>query len=325
MNAVLKSLALRGLTTGPVYPLLRAKALKHHPVTILCYHTLRPDDQQLDAWVVLRTSDFIAQIDMLRASYDIVSLEAALIPAPQGARPRVVLTFDDGESGVFDHLLSIVKALDIPVTVYVATGHIETAKPYWFDRVMNALQRSGETTISLDGFGTWQIGPSRGKQRWAQINAVLEALKLAPTQARDALADLVVAQAGEPAEGFTPLGPLSVPQLQTLAADPRITLGAHSHGHELLDQLPLPAAIESIARSRDLLTAWTGQPIRHFAYPNGNYSAGLVDALDEMGFASATLLGDRLVQDDTPALLLPRIGVGRYDRLARLQLRLVGI
>jgi peptidoglycan/xylan/chitin deacetylase (PgdA/CDA1 family) len=325
VKAALKTLALRGLTTGPAYGVLRAKALKSQPVTILCYHTLRPDAQQFDAWVALRKSDFLAQMEMLRGSYDIVSLDDALAPAPPGARPRAVLTFDDGEIGLFDHLLPIVQAKDIPVTVYIATAHIETGTAYWFDRVMNALQTAGETQIALDGLGAWQIGPARGKARWAQISAVLEALKTAPTQARDRLADQVVTQAGPMADNFTPLQPMSVPQLQELAADPRITIGAHSHGHELLDQLPTKEAKASIARSRDLLVAWTGREIRHFAYPNGNYTPELMNALDALGFASATILEDRLVQKDAPAQALPRIGIGRYDPLARLKLRLVGL
>ena len=65
MMSALKALVLRGLTFGPVYALLRRYALAGRPTTILCYHTLRPDDQALDAWVALRVSDFTTQIAML--------------------------------------------------------------------------------------------------------------------------------------------------------------------------------------------------------------------------------------------------------------------
>ncbi len=325
MKAVLKAVALRGLTMPPAYRLLRALALKKSPVTILCYHTLRPDDQPLDAWVALRQADFIAQIDMLRESYDIVSLDDALMPAPKNARARVVLTFDDGEIGLFTYLLPLVRSLDIPVTVYVATQHIQTGTPYWFDRVMNALQAAETTAITVDGLGMWQIGPARGKTRWAQISAVLEALKTAPTQDRDALADQIVAQCGSATSDFTPLQPMHLSQLRELVADPRVTIGAHSHGHELLDQLPLADAEQSIVRSRDLLTKWTGRDVRHFAYPNGNYTPELMQVLKTQGFASATILEDRLVHADASPLALPRIGVGRYDAIERIKMRLVGV
>lgn len=190
---------------------------------------------------------------------------------------------------------------------------------------MNALQGAGETVINLPGIGRWSIGPARGKARWAQIGPVLEALKAAPTADRDRLAAEIVAQAGTAPTSFTPLQPLSLPQLGELAAHPLVTIGAHSHGHELLDQLPIAEAKASITRSRDLLEGWTGRPVRHFAYPNGNYTPALMDLLDELGFASATILEDRLVHEGAPAQALPRIGVGRYDSLARLKLRLVGV
>ena len=327
MKAALKRLALHGLTARPVYGLLRSRALVGDPVTILCYHTLRPDAEPLDAWIALRLGDFRAQIDALRQDYNIVSLDAALAPAPKGARPRAVLTFDDGERGLYDHLLPIIAAEDLPVTIYVATAQIETGIPYWFDRVMNALQGPGATRIDMGaaGLGAWTVGPGRGKTRWTQIGPILEALKAAPPADRDVLADAIVAQAGAPAGGFTPLQPMTLPQLKELAARPHVTIGAHSHGHELLDQIPLPEARASIARSRELLQGWTGQPIRHFAYPNGNYTPDLTAVLADLGFASATILEDRLAQADAPARALPRIGVGRYDPLPRFRLRLVGV
>lgn len=326
MKTTLKRLVLGAISAGPIYGALRARALKDNPVTILCYHTLRPDADPLDAWTALGVGAFRAQIAMLRETYEIVSLDDALA-SDGGARPRAVLTFDDGERGLHDHLLPIVKAEALPVTIYVATGQIETGTPYWFDHVMNALQSMGETSIDMtnQGLGKWVIGPDRGKARWAQIGMVLEALKAAPPADRERLSTEIVAQAGPRSDGFMPLHPMTLPQLRELAAHPQVTIGAHSHGHELLDQLPLDAARASIAHSRDLLEGWTGQPVRHFAYPNGNYTPALMGTLNDLGFASATILEDRLVRADAPAQSIPRIGVGRYDSLARLKLRIVEV
>ncbi len=325
MIGAVKKLALQALTAPPLYGVLHARALRGNPATILCYHTLRPQAEILDAWVALGVDDFRAQIAMLRNRYDIVSLDAARAPATPGGRPRAVLSFDDGEIGLHSHLLPIIRAENLPVTIYVATAQIETGKPYWFDRVMNALQEDTARQITLAGHGTWQIGPERGKARWAQINQVLEALKQAPTQSRDALADEIVAQVADSRAGFTPLQPMTLTRLQEVAAHPCVTIGAHSHGHELLDQLPLDQARDSVARSRELLQDWTGQPVDHFAYPNGNHTAALGEMLKTCGFQTATILGDRLAHGHADAMALPRVSVGRYDRLARIKLRLCGI
>ena len=333
MKAVIKQLGLKLLTAPTLYGWLQRRALKDAPVTILCYHTLRPDHETIASWLALRDGDFAAQIAALRASYDIVSLDEALASAKSQAKspatsdkPRAVLTFDDGEWAMHAHLLKIVEAEDLPVTLYVATGQIETGQPYWFDRVINALQSSGERQITLDGLGHWTIGPALGKPRWEQIGAVLEALKAQPEDTRDALADQIIAQASPTdAPGFTPMAPMTRAQLQEVAAHPLVTIGAHSHGHELLDRITPDAARASIARSKELLEAWTGQTIDHFAYPNGNSAPAVVEILKDLGFRSATILGDRLAHASDPALLLPRISVGRYDALERLRLRLVNI
>lgn len=323
MKALLKRGALMALNTPPIYGLLRHRALKENPVTILCYHTLRPANEQLDAWTVLSVEAFRAQIDLLRRDYDIVSLDDALVLTASDRR-RAVLTFDDGELGLYKYLLPIIRAEALPVTVYVATKQIETNRAFWFDRVMNALQSEGTTRITLDGIGSWQIGPDRGKHRWAQIGPVLEALKTANPANRDALADKIVAQTAQETKGFTPLQPMSLLQLQELSAESLVTIGSHTHSHELLDQIPLSNAAASITQSRDLLQGWTGQEVCHFAYPNGNYTPGLMKTLDDLGFVSATILEDRLVMPDDPRQALPRIGIGRYDGMERFRLRMIG-
>lgn len=327
MKAVLKRGGLALLNAPPVLGALRRRALSGDPVTILCYHTLRPGRDRLESWLALAMPAFRAQVAWLRRHYDIVSLDAALAPARPRGRPRAVLTFDDGEGAMHDLLLPLVEAEGLPVTIYVATGQIETGRAFWFDRVINALQGAGPIRIDLRarGLDVWQVGPGRGAGRWMQIGAILEALKAVPEDDRDRLADRVVAAGGPPPEDVAPARPLTLAELRTLAGSDLVTIGAHSHGHELLDRLPPARAIDSAVRSRDLLEGWTGRDIRHFAYPNGNHAPDLMAGLADAGFASATVLGDRLAGRDAPRLALPRVSIGRYDSLNRMRLRLAGV
>lgn len=321
----LKRAAAAALALPPAYPVLRARALRGGALTVLCYHTLGPDAPGPDAWTVLRAGDFRRQLRHLARRYEIVDLDAALAPAPPGGRPRAVLTFDDGEAGLHAHLLPILEETPVPVTVYVATAQIESGRPYWFDRVMNALQAPGPVAVDLRaaGLGRRVVGPARGAARWAAIGAILEALKTVDADTREALAAAVVAAAPEaPAPA---LRPMTREELARLAAHPAVTVGAHSHGHELLDRIPLAAATESAARSRALLRDWTGQAVRHFAYPNGNHTPALAAALRELGFASAAALDMGLARPGFDRFALPRIGIGRYDGPARFRLRLAGL
>lgn len=317
---MIRSLALAALSSPPVWGMLRRWALRDNPLTILCYHTLGPDWGGVNGWTVLREGDFRAQLADLREHYDIVSLDEALGGAG-GRRPRVVITFDDGDRGLHAHLLPILRETPVPVTVYVATRQFETCAPFWFDRVVNALQGAGE--ICIDGLGTWQLPGTGDKAHWDALRPILQALKEVNPIERDALADKVAAASG--AAPGPALGPMSREELSELAAHPSVTIGAHTHGHELLDQLPLHAARASVARSRELLQEWTDQEVAHFAFPNGNHTPALREMVKDLGFRSAMILEERTAPRGCDLFALPRISAGRYDGAARMRLRMVGI
>lgn len=323
---LLKTLAKRALTADAPYAVLRARALRGNPVTLLTYHTIGADDEDFDAWTVLRRSDFLAQVERLRRDYDIVSLDDALAGGDP-PRPRVVLTFDDGHGGWHEHLLPIVEREALPVTLYVATGHVQSGVPYWFDAVVNAVQTAEPLTLDASdtGLGRITLNTERGESNWLCISALLEAMKALEPAPRDALAGrIVAATAAHPRPHFRQLAPLTVAQVRELAQSRWVTIGSHSHGHQLLDRIGLDAARDSIAQSMVLLAEWTGRTVTHFAYPNGNYNAALAAALPALGVASAVTTRHGLWRRDGSRYELPRVGVGRFDDTARLRLNLLG-
>ncbi len=324
----LKQTALRLLSSGPVYASLRRVALRTTPTLILCYHTLGPDNENFDAWTVAKTAEFRRHINFLRRSFDIVSLDEALAQDKPIERPRAVITFDDGDVGLYTHLLPVVEAEAIPVTLYIATSQIETGTPYWFDRIMNALQNSEPTAVEIElerETRKWRVGPETGVARWMVMSDILETLKRAHPQERETLTQSILQQAGPARSDFTRLAPLTPKQLAALSKSPHVTIGAHSHCHNLLDQISLDEADISIRRSKQLLQGWTNQTIDHFAYPNGNHNSALQQVVRDAGFKSATILGSTLCTSLTAEpYAIPRVLVGRYDSMARLRLRFIG-
>ena len=113
-------------------------------------------------------------------------------------------------------------------------------------------------------------------------------------------------------------------ELRELAASPLVTIGAHSHCHNILTQLPASAVAESLATSKQLLETWTGRPVRHFAYPNGDHDAAVISQVKSAGFESAmTTVARPWTRDDSP-FTIPRIGVGRYDSAALFKAKVSG-
>jgi peptidoglycan/xylan/chitin deacetylase (PgdA/CDA1 family) len=317
----MKAIANALLATPMIWRGLQWRATRGGALTILCYHTIGPDQGGAEGWSVLRSSDFREQMSHVLANYEIVEFDGSILADPPEGRPRAVITFDDGDRGLHKYLLPTLREMPFPVTVYVATEQIETGKTLWFDRVINALNAPGE--VQITGLGSWHIPAETGAARWDVVRQVLAALKNVDPEKREALSDLVVKQGHGPNKQA--LGPMTRSQLVELSETPGVTIGSHSHGHELLDQIPLDDARESMARSRALLQDWTGQDVRHFAFPNGNHNAMLRDVVRNLGFETAAILEERLASPRVDPFAVPRISIGRFDNWARFRLRLTGI
>lgn len=297
----------------------RRRRVAQGGVTVFMYHDIGADDENVDVWQIVRRSDFLRQIDYVRRHYDIVSLDDALAalhgPEEGRERPMAVFTFDDGHRGYVDHLLPVTQSEALPVTLYIATGHIESGQPYWFDRLINHLQSTRPIHLDLNRFGLgchW-INGTHGPQNWARIQAVLMAIKSLPVEQCDAVTDAIIEQI--PQAGPAPMVPLQPQEVQVLAQAKGITIGAHTDGHEVLPKLSLDEARHSIARSVIKLQEWTGQTPRHFAYPAGYHNHALQNLVESMGFATAMTTDTGIWHRHESLFRIPRISIGRYDSL----------
>jgi peptidoglycan/xylan/chitin deacetylase (PgdA/CDA1 family) len=308
-------------------PLLRRARRRVDPgIAVLMYHEVLADDEVAEAWTAVRVSDLRQQIAYLKTVADILTLDEALTRGDL-ARPAVVLTFDDGGEGNHRYLLPVVEETRVPVTVFVSTGHVESGRPYWFDRVMNALQL--ERPFSLDmrdvGLDVYAVGPPSGADNWRQIQRVLTDIKAAGLERNDELAS-VVEERAKAAGGAVRnlLRPMSIEQVRELGASAYVTIGAHSHAHAMMTQMSGPEATADAAKSRRLLQEWTGQAVEHFAYPSGGYDGRVRENVISCGFRSAVTTEKRLFRSGCDPFAIPRMSVGRYDSLNRFKLALVG-
>ncbi len=325
----LKVAATATLSSAAPYSVLKTAILRNASLIVLVYHTLSGNDDDIDAWTAVRVEEFRRQVAFLREQFDIVSLTEGLTTSARPARrPRLAITFDDGEAGLHRHLLGIVKEFALPVTVYIATGQIAHGKPYWFDRVMNAFQSSSPFVVDLTHLGlpAWRFDGAGGYATWLKLSDVLESLKSLDPMKRETVTNAIEAQApSDHRRRFRPLRPMTIDELKEVARCPGVTIGAHSHCHNLLDQVPIDQARESMLKSKLLLEEWTGQPVGHFAYPNGSWNAELEATAREVGFNSTVILDQRLHSDRDQTFGVPRIQIGRYDALSRFKLRLLGL
>ena len=111
-------------------------------ITLLIYHRVGLGTSSL---VDLPVPEFDAQMAYLAANHRVIGLGDACAEIGASASttmtPGVVLTFDDGTADFVDNTLPILAKYRLPATLYLATGFIDGAIP-WFDG-SPAMTRAG--------------------------------------------------------------------------------------------------------------------------------------------------------------------------------------
>jgi len=212
---------------------------------------------------------------ILKRRYTIISLGQALDALEAGSieslpeRP-LAITFDDGRASNLT-LVPMFTRYDIRPTIFVATGIVGTKLHFWWSH-LEPGQAKGLTAL-----------PD------AERIAALTALGLDPFHAYDEPEALSIAEIKE-------IG--SVADIEP-----------HTRTHPILPRCPLETAREEIAGSLADVEEFTGTRPRIFAYPNGDYSDGVVALVKECGLRYAVTTEPVLIDEHSDPLRLGRIFV----------------
>lgn len=231
-------------------------------VAVLGFHGLRADDWPAGAMAFqnlhVRRSDFDAQCRLVRETCHPISLDDwRLAAAGRGKLPDrpVLITFDDGYRSVLTIGAPILEAYALPAVVFATTDPMMQRRLLWFDYVAS---RDGEAAVEA-----WKRADY---ESWRA-----ECVDTSPVVAED-----------DPRALMTP------GEVATLAGCPGVEIGAHTVRHPILARASRMRQLEEIAENRDAIAAWTGRPVRAFAYPNGrpgvDYTAETVEMVRDLGF-----------------------------------------
>jgi peptidoglycan/xylan/chitin deacetylase (PgdA/CDA1 family) len=89
-----------------------------------------------------------------------------------------------------------------------------------------------------------------------------------------------------------------------------VEIGAHSHSHPQLDQLPDTDLRHELSRSKELLESRLGTPVASLAYPFGYSSRRVREEAAATGYRFAAAVDNR-VQPKSDLLALPRLTIRR--------------
>jgi len=293
------------------------------------YHEVLEENINYDAWTVVKKCEFRRQMEYLKNNYLVISMnDASDIMNRKGKECEhyALVTFDDGYSGNYNVVMPIMTELGLPFTVFCSTNYIERGDLYWWDKVIYSALNC-RTKISLTEFflGVYDFRKSQtAEQRWVEIQRLLTDLKQAGKETRENIVSVIMMKNGNSSKAC-PMRPLTIEQVKELANNELVTIGSHSHTHDILTELSLDEAYGNILRSRNHLIKWSGQRVNYFSYPNGDYSTELMKAVKNAGFLCAVTTENRKWKSTDSVFAIPRIGIGRFDSINKFKATLTGV
>jgi peptidoglycan/xylan/chitin deacetylase (PgdA/CDA1 family) len=290
-------------------------------ILVLMYHEVMKDSIDIESWTVVKQSEFEKQMVYLLDKYTIISIDEALKlvnSREQLYKNYIVVTFDDGYSCNYDIVYPIIDKYKIPITIYVATRACKENEIYWYDSIISILQVKNECFIDLSRFNnkTYHIKSNKsGERKWSKIQDILEDLKTLKLEDRISAVNAIQSQFGYNANHSNMIRHLTINEIKELSRSSLVTIGAHSHCHNLLPSIPYDIALKSIIESKQLLEVWTSVAVNHFSYPNGDYDENVLSMVKQTGFISGTTTHPDFWKGEYSTFEIPRLGVGRYDSI----------
>src|SRR6478672_140957 len=288
LKAVLSALHYSG-ADGMIAPLTRGIG------AIFMLHHVRPEKpSSFEPNRILKvTPDFLEQVikQVGDSGFEIVSLDEAHFRMVEGnhSKPFICFTFDDGYRDNLEYAYPIFKRHNLPFAIYVPTDYPDGNGDLWWLALEKVIVQVDALSVKLDGVQRrFRCGTSAEKD--AAFQSVYWWLRtIDETDARAFVRELCDGVGLDPAYLCTDLM-MNWEEIRRLAADPLVTIGAHTRRHFALAKLTLAGTRAEMTESVRRIERELGKPVRHFSYPYGDEtSAGQreFDLARELGMKTA--------------------------------------
>ena len=303
---------------------------------ILSFHHVRPErpDQFQPNRLLEVTPGFFERVVryLRRRRLDLVSLDEMhrrLVEQDYGRR-FVCITIDDGYRDTLKWAYPILKRYDVPFAIYVATSFPDRLGELWWLALEAVVARNSRVIVSANGKEQGFECRTAAEKRYLydQLYGYVRSLS-SEHELRRFVRDLGARYQVDIVEFCKQLC-MTWPELSTLAADPLVTIGAHTVNHVMLAKVPERTARSEMEMSRSVIEASLGVRPAHLSYPVGDRtSAGPREfrIAEELGFKTAvtTRPGVLFGEHRHHLTALPRISVnGEHQQLRYVRVLLSG-
>jgi peptidoglycan/xylan/chitin deacetylase (PgdA/CDA1 family) len=267
--------------------------------------------------------------DFLRATLAYLRATGVDIVTPDEVQRRLVekdflrrfvcFTYDDGYRDNRDYALPAMQDFDAPFAVYVTSDFADGAGRMWWIALERVIARADAVEAPIDGQPTrLDTSTMPGKEvAFDRLHGWLRGLPSEADLRREMSA--LCAQHGIDETAISRELCLSWDELKPFAADPLVTIGAHTVTHCNLAKLTAPAAARELAASRADIENALQRPAVHLAYPYGDRTAAGTREFalaQSAGFVTAITTRPGVISSENSGqlLALPRVSLnGNYQ------------
>jgi peptidoglycan/xylan/chitin deacetylase (PgdA/CDA1 family) len=303
---------------------------------ILTLHHVRPPRPELfqPNRLLEVTPEFLDKvlIDLRRSELDLVSLDEMHRRLVEGDFQRrfVCITIDDGYRDTLQWAYPILRRHQAPFTVYIPTSFPDRLGELWWLVLEAVVARNEAVHVVLDGRDeTLRCGSVADKRDvFDRLYVWLRGLA-SEAQLRRVVRALAVQHQVDIAAFCDELC-MSWDDLTTLAADPLVTIGAHTVNHVMLAKVSEELARTEMDMSRTVIESALGVRPAHLSYPVGDRTSAAAREFriaNELGFKTAvtTRPGVLFGLHRDCLMALPRISLnGEHQQLRYVRVLLSG-
>lgn len=275
----------------------------------------------------LDIDSFSSHMEHLKRFYNVIPL-ARLVESYRQKRDlppnAAVITIDDGYESNYSLAYPVLKKFDVPATIFLTAGFIDTKRPLWVDRIEYALNKAKpkalklriEKKVFLFDLGT----DGRKKMCDRRLRAALK-------RAKDDKKEGIIGEleynldAKLSMDDATPsiYRPLEWYQVVEMSKNSLISIGSHTSSHMILTRCTGEDAKKEVLSSKRLIEEKTGLNCDLFSYPNGgagDFDARTKKTLIESGYSCGITNISGLNSSSSDLFELRRFGMSEKGDLS---------
>jgi len=229
------------------------------------------------------------------------------------SRRFACFTFDDGYRDNRDHALPVMREYEAPFTVYVASDFAAGSGRLWWIALEMAIAKADVIEANMGGAAT-RLDTATAQAKQAAFDRLHDWLRTLPEHDLQREIAALCARHGVDQAAICRDLCMSWDELKAFAADPLVTVGAHSITHCNLAQQSEATAREELTSSRARIEQALQRPAIHLAYPYGDKPAA-----GPREFALARAGGYKTAVTTRPGMVFPE-SAGHMTALPRVSL-----